>query len=202
MNASLRAPLRVLGAALRALLVLTVVTGVLYPLAVTAVAQTVFRDRANGQLVERDGKVVGSTLIGQTWNLPNGSPDPRWFQGRPSASDYDGMDSGASNLAADNRELVREVGERRAAVAGFNGVPESEVPADAVTASASGLDPHVSPEYARLQVARVARERGLPQAAVRRLVGEHTAGRPGGFLGEPTVNVLRLNLALDRLGDR
>ncbi|GAA2497860.1 potassium-transporting ATPase subunit C [Streptomyces thermolineatus] len=194
--AALRSTLRLTGAALRALLVLTAVTGVLYPLAVTGVARAAFPGNAAGSTVEADGRTVGSALIGQAWNGPDGRPDPRWFQPRPSAGGYDALASGASNLAATSPELLRLVEERRAQVAAFNGVRPSAVPADAVTASGSGLDPHISPEYARLQADRVARARGLDPAAVRALVREHTRGRPGGFLGEPVVNVLELNAAL------
>ncbi|PLW66350.1 potassium-transporting ATPase subunit C, partial [Streptomyces sp. DJ] len=153
--AALRSTSRLTGAALRALLVLTAVTGVLYPLAVTGIARAALPGNAGGSTVEVDGRTVGSALIGQAWNGPDGRPDPRWFQPRPSAGGYDAPASGASNLAATSPELLRLVEERRAQVAAFNGVRPAAVPADAVTASGSGLDPHISPEYARLQADRV-----------------------------------------------
>ncbi|MCT2590658.1 potassium-transporting ATPase subunit KdpC [Streptomyces sp. N2-109] len=190
---------RLLWAAFRALLVLTVITGVLYPLAVTGVAQTVFHDRANGSMAEADGREVGSALIGQQWAGEDGKPDPRWFQGRPSAGGYDPLATGSSQLGASDKRLVAAVRAARAQVADFNGVPVSEVPADAVTGSASSIDPHISPRYARLQAERVARTNGLPETAVARLVEEHTEGRAAGFLGEPHVNVLKLNLAVHGL---
>lgn len=185
---------RPLWAALRALLVLTVVTGVLYPLAVTGIAQTAFHGKANGSVVTVDGKKAGSALIGQSWNGKNGRPDPRWFQGRPSHSAYDALATGSSQLGASDERLVAAVREARARVAAFNGVRPSDVPADAVTGSSSAIDPHISPGYARLQATRVARGNGLSAADVRALVREHTEGRAAGFLGQPHVNVLRLNL--------
>jgi K+-transporting ATPase ATPase C chain len=199
MNATLGNTSRLLWAALRALLVLSMVTGVLYPLLVTGIVQTAFPGKANGSEVTVDGREAGSSLIGQTWNLKDGRPDPRWFQGRPSAGEYDALASGASNLAATSPELLKEVKERTAQVARFNHVPESAVPADAVTASASGLDPHISPDYAKIQADRVARARGLDLVAVQRLVEDRTRSRIAGFLGEPTVNVLELNIALQGL---
>lgn len=194
-------------AALRALLVLTVLLGLAYPLAVTGVARLVLPDRAGGSLVRSGGEVVGSSLIGQAFTDGAGNPLPQWFQSRPSAAGatdrnpagYDPTASGASNLGPTNPELVRLVEERRAAVAAFEGVPADRVPPDAVTASGSGLDPDISPAYAALQVDRVARARGLAPAVVAGLVREHTRGRTLGVLGEPRVNVLELNLALARL---
>lgn len=193
---------------LRAMLMFTVVLGLLYPLAMTGVAQALFRDNANGSMVQVNGKDVASDLIGQAYTRqvsvkdgePVYAPDPKWFQTRPSAVDYDGMGSSASQLGPNNSDLVASIEERRKAVAAFEGVPVQEVPADAVTASGSGLDPQISPAYARLQVNRVARERGLDAARVRRLVDEHTQGRTLGFLGEPRVNVVELNAALATLG--
>lgn len=199
MNATLRNTSRLVWAALRALLVLTVLTGVIYPLAVTGIAQAAIPGKANGSKVEADGTVVGSSLIGQTWNGKDGKPDPRWFQPRPSAGHYDALASGASNLAATSPVLLEQVKARKAQIAAFNGVPQSAVPADAVTASASGLDPHISPKYAEIQADRVAKARGLDPAAVRKLVEDHTDSRPAGFLGRPTVNVLELNMALHNL---
>ncbi|MGP3968859.1 potassium-transporting ATPase subunit KdpC [Streptomyces sp. 6N223] len=195
----LRAMGRPLWAACRALLALTLLTGVLYPLAVTGIAQASFHHQANGSLVEADGRTVGSELIGQTWNLPNGDPDPHWFQPRPSNSDYDPRATGSSQLGAGDPTLVETVREARRQVAAFNGVPVSEVPPDAVTGSASAIDPHISPAYAAIQTDRVADANGLPRAEVARLVGEHTSGRDLGFLGEPRVNVLELNVALRAL---
>ncbi|MCZ2804435.1 potassium-transporting ATPase subunit KdpC [Modestobacter sp. VKM Ac-2983] len=188
---------RQLVAAVRALLVATVVLGLAYPLLMTGVAQVIAPARADGALVSVDGSVVGSSLIGQSFTDSDGDPLPEYFQSRPSASDYDGAASGGSNLGPNSEELVAAVGERRAEVAAFNGVAESEVPADAVTASGSGLDPDISPEYAALQVARIAEARGVPVDDVQALVDEHTAGRDLGFIGAPHVRVLDLNLALD-----
>lgn len=199
MNASVRNGSRLLWAALRALLVLTLVTGVLYPLLVTGLARAAFPGQADGSLVRSGGKAVGSSLIGQTWNGKDGKPAPQWFQPRPSAGNYDALASGASNLAATSPRLRKEVEARKARIADFNHVPRSAVPPDAVTASGSGLDPHISPAYARLQAGRVAEARRLDPAAVRALVDQHTRGRFAGFLGGPAVNVLELNLALREL---
>ncbi|MDT0346600.1 potassium-transporting ATPase subunit KdpC [Streptomyces litchfieldiae] len=190
---------RPLWAALRALLVLTVVTGVAYPLVITGVAQAAFDDRAGGSMVSADGREVGSELIGQTWNDAHGDPDPHWFQPRPSNSGYDPLATGSSQLGASDPTLLETVRETREAVAAFNGVAPEDVPPDAVTGSSSAIDPHISPAYADIQVARVAEENGLPQDAVRRLVEDHTEGRDLGFLGQERVNVLLLNLALREL---
>lgn len=189
MTVVLRDLLRQSFAAARVLLVLTVLLGVLYPAAVWAVGRAV-PDRADGSLLRVDGQVVGSRLLGQTFE------GPTWFHPRPSAGSYDGLASAPSNLGPSNPDLVAAIEERRAAVAAEEGVEPAAVPPDAVTASGSGLDPHVSPAYADLQVARVARERGLPVDQVRRLVEEATSGRVLGYLGEPTVNVLELNASL------
>lgn len=189
-------------AALRALLVFTVILGLGYPLLVTGVSQLAFPNAANGSLVEVNGKVVGSSLIGQNFLDATGNPLPRYFQSRPSAAGktgYDPTSSGASNLGPSNPDLVKAIKERRAQVAQFNGVAESAVPPDAVTTSASGLDPDISPAYAAIQVARVAKARNLSVAQVRQLVDENSYGRTLGFIGDPGVNVLQLNLALDRL---
>lgn len=200
MNNSAINSVRLLWAALRALLVLTVVTGVLYPLLVTGVAQAAFHDKANGSIVKADGKEVGSASIGQSWNIKGtDKPDPKWFQGRPSNSDYDPLTTGSSQLGADDPTLIKAVKDAKKQVAAFNGVPESEVPKDAVTGSASAIDPHISPAYAEIQVKRVAKENGLSQDQVRKLVDAQVEGRTAGFLGEPHVNVLKLNLALQDL---
>ncbi|MFG3101141.1 potassium-transporting ATPase subunit C [Streptomyces sp. NPDC048182] len=205
MNNSVVNSARLLGAGLRALLVLTLVTGVIYPLVVTGIAQGLFGDKANGSEIESDGKVVGSSLIGQSYG-------PKWFQGRPAGglgendlnTRYDLLLSGATNLAADNEDLVEQVKDAKAAVVKDNSVPgytvrPSDVPADAVTSSGSGLDPAISPQYAGLQVHRVAARNGLPVDRVERLVEDHTQGRTLGFMGEPRVNVLELNIALKDL---
>ena len=189
---------RQLVAAVRALLLATVVLGLVYPLLVTGFAQLVAPGRADGSLVRVDGSVVGSSLVGQAFVDAAGDPLPQYFQSRPSASGYDGAASGGSNLGPNAAELVDLVAERRAAVASFNGVPAADVPADAVTASASGLDPGISPAYAALQVARVATDRGVPAEQVTELVAGATHGRDLGVIGAPWVDVLALNLALDR----
>jgi len=189
---------RQLVAAVRFLVLATVVLGLVYPLAITLFAQLVAPSRADGSLVRVEGTVVGSSLIGQAFVSSAGDPLPQYFQSRPSASDYDGAASGGSNLGPNSAELLELVASRRAAVAAFEGVPESAVPADAVTASASGLDPGISVAYADLQVARVAADREVAAADVARLEGEATHGRDLGFIGAPYVDVLELNLALDR----
>ncbi|KUO17431.1 potassium-transporting ATPase subunit KdpC [Streptomyces dysideae] len=193
---------RMLWAALRMLLVLTVVTGILYPLMVTGIGRLAFHDQANGSIVEVDGKEVGSKLIGQSWNIKGtDKPDPKWFQGRPSHSGYDPLATGSSQLGADDPALVKAVAAAKKQVAEFNHVPESAVPKDAVTGSASAIDPDISPAYARIQVQRVAEANGLSVAQVEKLVREHTQGRTAGFLGEPRVNVLELNIALRELAE-
>jgi len=172
-------------------LVTTMLLGVLYPLAITGVAQVLFPDRANGQLIERDGKVIGSRIIGQAFSSPG------YFRGRPSAagSGYDAANSAGTNLGPTNKKLVDGVTGRIAAAQKEN--PSAAVPIDLVTTSASGLDPHISPAAALFQAPRVARERGRSEEEVRRLVDAQIEGRQFGILGEPVVNVLELNLALD-----
>lgn len=218
MNNSLTNTARLLWAGLRALLVLTLVTGVIYPLAVTGIAQGIFPGKANGSEIEADGKVVGSSLIGQSYNLPlkegqeTPEPDLKWFQGRPANglgtnsvnTRYKLILSGATNRSADNKDLIDWVTAAKAAVVKDNSVDgntvkPSDVPADAVTSSGSGLDPNISPDYADIQVHRVAEKNGLSAAQVQKLVDEHTDGRTLGFLGEPRVNVLELNIALREL---
>ncbi|PPI25238.1 MULTISPECIES: K(+)-transporting ATPase subunit C [unclassified Rathayibacter] len=187
------------GVALRAMIVLTVLLGAAYPLAVLGIGQLALPAQANGSLLRQDGAVIGSSLIGQSFTDADGAPLPEWFQSRPSAAGYDAAASTGSNLGPENADLVASVEERRAAIAAFEGVDPAAVPADALTASASGLDPAISPAYAQLQAPRVAAARGLDVGAVRALVDEHTAGRELGYLGEPTVDVLELNAALARL---
>lgn len=201
MNTS-RAGYRHYWVALRSMLILTGVLGVAYPLVMTGVAQLALPHQANGSLVTSDGRTVGSSLIGQNFTSPDGAPSPRYFQPRPSAAGEHGYDagaSGASNLGPNNAELTKTIAERRAEIATLNGVAERAVPADAVTASSSGLDPDVSPAYALLQADRVAKARALPADTVRALVERHVAGRDLGVLGQEHVNVLELNIALDRL---
>lgn len=183
-------PVRQTVAALRMLLAMTVLTGLVYPLAVWLVGQGLFGDQADGSLLRRDGVVVGSSLIGQRFD------GDQWFQPRASAGDYDAQASGASNLGPESAELVDAIEQRRADIASREGVDPSAVPPDAVTASGSGLDPFISPAYADLQVARVADATGLGASAVQALVDDHTQGRSLGFLGQPRVNVVELNLAL------
>jgi K+-transporting ATPase ATPase C chain len=177
---------------LKVLIVMTVVLGVAYPAAVWGVSQIAFHDRANGQIVTVDGKDVGSRLIGQDFAVR----DDDLFHSRPSAAGYDGLASAASNLGPSNPELLASIAKRQKEIAQVEGVDVASIPADAVTASGSGLDPYISPEYAALQAPRVATARGMDVAAVRALVADHTDGRQLGFLGEPKVNVLALNLAL------
>ncbi|MGW2047726.1 potassium-transporting ATPase subunit C [Streptomyces sp. NPDC001858] len=218
MNNSVSNTARLLWAGLRALLVLTVVTGVIYPLTVTGVAQALFNDQANGSEMKADGKVVGSSLIGQSYNLPlkdgreTPEPDLKWFQGRPQNglgtnsvnTQYSLILSGATNRSGDNKDLIDWVTAAKAAVVKDNSVggytvKPADVPADAVTSSGSGLDPDISPDYADIQVHRVAEKNGLSVDQVQRLVDEHTDGRTLGFIGEPRVNVLELNIALKEL---
>nr|BEK66451.1 potassium-transporting ATPase subunit C [Kitasatospora purpeofusca] len=189
--------------ALRALLVLTVLLGIAYPLLVTGISQLAFADKANGSIVEVGGKAAGSSLLGQNFNLPKQNPDdpdeaprpdPQWFQPRPGA--YDPKASGASNLGPNSEDLAKNIEDRRQAVAAFDGVDPASVPVDALTASGSGLDPHISTAYAQEQVERVAKARNLPVDTVRKLVDKNTDGRPLGFLGQPGVNVVLLNKAL------
>jgi K+-transporting ATPase ATPase C chain len=186
--------------ALRMTLLTLLVTGLLYPLAITGVAQLAFRDAAGGSLVSRDGRVIGSRLVGQSFT------SERYFHSRPSAageSGYDAAASSASNLGPTSAVLIAEVTRRvDEIVAAEPGARRGEVPVDLVTASGSGLDPDISPDAARLQVARVARERGLPEAEVQQLVAASITPRQFGLLGEPRVNVLELNLALDALSSR
>ena len=181
-------------AAVRMVLVLTVLVGLAYPLVLTGFAQVVVPGRADGSLVTRDGTVVGSSLIGQSF-----AGRPEYFQSRPSAAGdgYDPLASSASNLGPESEDLLAAIEERRTAAAALDGTDPADVAPDALLASGSGLDPDISPGYAAQQVERVAGERGVSPEEVRRLVDRHTEGRGLGFLGEPHVNVLMLNLALD-----
>jgi K+-transporting ATPase ATPase C chain len=191
--------LRQTSTALRALLVLTVVLGLGYPLVVLGLGQALLPHQANGSLVRVDGEVVGSSLLGQSFADADGNALGEWFQSRPSSSGYAGDASAASNYGPENPELIAFIETQRAAVAAFEDIDPADVPVDALTTSASSLDPHISPAYALLQVPRVAAERGLDEDDVRALVESRTQGRDLGYLGEPTVNVLGLNVALAQL---
>jgi K+-transporting ATPase ATPase C chain len=176
---------------------LTLLTGVIYPALITVVAQVVFNEQANGSVVIRDGKALGSSLIGQSFD------DPKYFWGRPSATGPQGYNSAASsgsNLGPTNPALLDAIKGRVEAIHAAHPDQKSSVPVDLVTASGSGLDPHVSPAAAEFQVARVAKMRGLSEDKVREAVTRHTEGRTLGVLGEPRVNVLQLNLSLDAVG--
>ncbi|HYB36349.1 MAG TPA: potassium-transporting ATPase subunit KdpC [Mycobacterium sp.] len=178
----------------------SLVLGIAYPLATYGVGQLAFRQQADGSLISRDGRVVGSRLLGQSFSDPTGNPLPQYFQPRPSAagSGYDATASGASNLGPSDPRLLATVNERTAAYRAFNNLPANQpVPVDAVTSSGSGLDPDISVANADLQTPRVAAARHLPVDAVTALVRDHITGRALGFLGETRVNVVELNLALD-----
>ncbi len=193
-------------AALRGLLLFTVVCGIIYPLVMLGAAQLVFHRQANGSLVSYHGRVAGSSLLCQEFTDAKGNPLPQYFQPRPSnastatiKTDYgcDPLYSGATNLGPTNPTLVAAIRARQQQIAKFDHVAVASIPADAVTASGSGLDPGISPQNAAIQASRVAAARGVAPAAVRALVRRYTSGRALGFLGEPAVNVLRLNIALD-----
>jgi potassium-transporting ATPase KdpC subunit len=192
-------------AALRGLLLFTVLTGIIYPLAMLGIAQGAFHNKANGSLVSFHHRVVGSSLLCQEFVDGKGNPLPQYFQPRPSAAtsgasnDYgcNPLFSAASNLGPNNPKLVTVIKQRQAQIVAFDHVKVSAIPPDAVTASASGLEPFISPANAAIQVDRVATARHISPAQVEALVSQYTQGRTLGFLGEPTVNVLLLNIALD-----
>jgi potassium-transporting ATPase KdpC subunit len=196
-------------AAFRALLVFTVLCGLIYPFVMVGVSQVAFHNHANGSMVSYNGKTVGSALLCQEFTDAKGNPLPQYFQPRPSyaipspapKNDYgcDPTFSAASNLGPTNPTLIQAIAQRQKQIAAFDHVPVSQIPADAVTGSGSGLDPDISPQNAAIQVNRVAAARHLPVSAVKNLVAKYTSGRILGFLGEPAVNVLELNIALDQL---
>jgi potassium-transporting ATPase KdpC subunit len=194
-------------AALRLLLVFTVVTGIIYPVVMVAISQVAFHNQANGSLVSSHGRVVGSGLLCQEFVTAKGNPLPQYFQPRPSSAilsgaknDYgcDPRYSSASNLGPNNPDLVTAIKQRQRQIAAFDHVRISQIPPDAVTTSASGLDPDISPANAAIQVNRVAAARHISPSAVTALVQQYTQGRTLGFLGQPAVNVLGLNIALDQ----
>src|SRR5579872_2046101 len=195
-------------AALRLLLIFTVITGIIYPAFMYGIAQAAFNKQANGSMVTSHGRVVGSSLLCQEFVDGKGNPLPQYFQPRPSDAVVSGVKndfgcdplySSASNLGPNNPALVTLIKQRQKQIAAFDHVSISQIPADAVTASGSGLDPDISPANAYIQVDRVAAARHLPSSEVRNLVTQNITGRTLGFLGEPTVNVLQLNILLDKL---
>jgi potassium-transporting ATPase KdpC subunit len=195
-----RTTLRTTGVAIRAMILFTLVLGILYTLVVTGIGQLILPAQANGSMItDSTGQVVGSRLIGQSFTDADGNALPQYFQSRPSAAGdgYDGGASSGSNLGPDNPDLTDAIEERQRAVSALDGVPIADIPADAVTASGSGLDPDISVANALIQVDRVAAARGLDPEVVRQLVESSIQPRDLGYLGEPRVNVLRLNLALD-----
>jgi potassium-transporting ATPase KdpC subunit len=194
--------LRQASVSIAVLVIATVILGFGYPLVVTGISQVLFRNQANGSLIHANGKLVGSALLGQSFTDAKGNPLPQYFQPRPSeaGSGYDGSSSGASNLGPSNPVLIKEVAQRAQAYRAFNHLaPGTEVPVDAVTASASGLDPDISIQNALDQASRVAQARHLTVSQVLTVLHQHTTPAEWGFLSEPVVNVLQLNLAMDGL---
>jgi len=192
---------------LRVLLLFTVICGIVYPLVMTGIAQVAFHKQADGSLVSSNGRTVGSSLLCQEFTGANGNPLPQYFQPRPSSAvntaaknDYgcNAEYSAASNLGPTNSDLIQAIKQRQKQIEAFDHVKVSQIPPDAVTASGSGLDPGISPQNAAIQVDRIAAARNTSPAAVQALVKQYTEGRPLGFLGEPQVNVLLLNIALDQ----
>ncbi|GAB2849070.1 K(+)-transporting ATPase subunit C [Microbacterium insulae] len=202
MSTPARSTIRTTGVAVRAMLLFTLVLGIGYTVVVTGIGQLLLPWQANGSPVQNAaGETVGSALIGQSFTDADGNALPEYFQARPSAAGdgYDGGASSGSNWGPENTDLIAAIEDRQAAIAELEGVAVSEIPADAVTASSSGLDPHISPAYAQLQAPRVAEARGLSEGEVLDLVARYTEARDLGYLGEPRINVLALNLALDAL---
>jgi K+-transporting ATPase ATPase C chain len=200
MSMSARTNVRAAGVAFRAMLMFTLVLGVGYTLLITGVAQLALPWQANGSPVhDAAGATVGSALVGQSFTDADGDALPQYFQSRPSTAGdgYDGGASSGSNYGPENEDLISAIESRQRTIAEREGVAIADIPADAVTASGSGLDPHISPAYALLQVPRIAAARGLDESTVRSLVEAHIQQRDLGFLGEPRVNVVELNLALD-----
>ena len=184
---------------LMSLVLFTILAGFIYPLAVTGLAQVIFPDQANGSIITKNGKTVGSALLGQQFE------DPKYFWGRLSATGpypYNGGSSSGSNKGPNNPDLVKAVQDRIQALHEADPGNTAKIPVDLVTASGSGLDPHISPAAAAYQVQRVTKHRGMDEAKVSALVAANTEGRQFGFLGEPVVNVLKMNLALDELGQK
>ncbi|MGO4105610.1 potassium-transporting ATPase subunit KdpC [Leifsonia sp. YAF41] len=201
MSSTQRSTARHYWVAFRAMLVLTVALGVVYPLAITAVGQLALPWQANGSTVASGGDIVGSALIGQSFTDDKGQPLAEWFQPRPSAAGdgYDAAASSGSNWGPENPDLIEAIATRKAEISATDGVNPGSIPVDALTASSSGLDPHISPANALMQVERVAAARGLSASSVRTLVESKIQGRDLGILGDPTVNVLQLNVALSEM---
>jgi len=196
-----RGSFRQAGVAVRAMIIFTIVLGIGYTALITGIGQLALPGQSNGSLVAQDGRTVGSSLIGQSFTTAKGVALAQWFQSRPSAAGngYDGGASSGSNYGPNSKALIALIKGRQTAIQKSDGVSLSQIPADAVTASGSGLDPDISPAYALLQVDRVAKARGLSATTVKNLVESKIQERELGYLGEPTVNVLELNLALAKL---
>jgi potassium-transporting ATPase KdpC subunit len=197
---SLRGTTRQYWVAIRSMIIFTVALGIIYPLVITGIG-LLAPSQANGSKLTVDGKTVGSALIGQSFTDKKGNALAEWFQSRPSAAGngYDAGASSGSNQGTESPTLIKEIKDRKAAIAKSDGVDPASIPPDALTASASGLDPDISPTYAREQINRVATARHLPVAEVTRLVNSFVTGRELGYIGDPTVNVLELNIALSKL---